>query len=131
MIVLAYTYMNKKILIVEDEEDIREAISEAVTSAGYEVKTAENGQVGLDIAFEWKPDLILLDLVMPRIDGHEVLRVLREDEWGETVKVIVLTAMDRPFNVAMANMGNAEDYIIKGQKTLEEIVEKINQVLAD
>ncbi len=131
MIVLAYTYMNKKILIVEDEEDIREAISEAVTSAGYEVKTAENGQVGLDIAFEWKPDLILLDLVMPRIDGHEVLRVLREDEWGETVKVIVLTAMDRPFNVAMANMGNAEDYIIKGQKTLEEIVEKINQVLGE
>jgi len=131
MIVLAYTYMNKKILIVEDEEDIREAISEAVTSAGYEVKTAENGQVGLDIAFEWKPDLILLDLVMPRIDGHEVLRVLREDEWGETVKVIVLTAMDRPFNVAMANMGNAEDYIIKGQKTLEEIVEKINQVLSE
>ncbi len=131
MIVLAYGYMNKKILIVEDEEDIREAISEAVTSAGYEVKTAENGQVGLDTAFEWKPDLILLDLVMPLIDGHEVLRVLREDEWGETVKVIVLTAMDRPFNVAMANMGNVEDYIIKGQKTLEEIVEKINQVLAE
>lgn len=130
MIVLAYAYMNKKILIVEDEEDIREAISEAVTSAGYEVKTAENGQVGLDTAFEWKPDLILLDLVMPLIDGHEVLRVLREDEWGEKVKVIVLTAMDRPFNVAMANMGNAEDYIIKGQKTLGEIVEKINEVLS-
>lgn len=122
--------MNKKILVVEDEEDIREAMAEAVTSAGYEVKTAENGQLGLDIAMEWKPDLILLDLVMPLIDGHEVLRVLREDEWGETVKVIVLTAMDRPFNVAMANVSNVEHYIIKGESTLDEILEKINQVLS-
>ncbi len=122
--------MNKKILIVEDEEDIREAIAEAVAGAGFEVKTAENGRVGLDIALEWKPDLIMLDLVMPFIDGHEVLRVLREDEWGETVKVIVLTAMDRPFNVALANVGNVEDYIIKGQKTLDEIVIKIQEVLS-
>ncbi len=122
--------MNKKILIVEDEEDIREAIAEAVAGAGYEVKTAENGRIGLDTALEWKPDLILLDLVMPFIDGHEVLRVLREDEWGETVKVIVLTAMDRPFNVALANVGNVEDYIIKGQKTLDEIVLKIQEVLS-
>ncbi len=84
----------------------------------------------MDIALEWKPDLIMLDLVMPFIDGHEVLRVLREDEWGETVKVIVLTAMDRPFNVALANVGNVEDYIIKGQKTLDEIVIKIQEVLS-
>lgn len=122
--------MNKKILVVEDEEDIREAMAEAVASAGYEVKTAENGQLGLDIAMEWKPDLILLDLVMPLIDGHEVLRVLREDEWGETVKIIVLTAMDRPFNVAMAKVSNVEHYIIKGESTLDEILEKINQVLS-
>ncbi len=122
--------MDKRILIVEDEEDIREAIAEAVTGADYEVKTAENGRIGLDIALEWKPDLILLDLVMPFIDGHEVLRVLREDEWGQNVKVIVLTAMDRPFNIAMANFSNVEDYIIKGQKTLDEILVTINQALA-
>ena len=129
---LAYEHMettNKKVLIVEDEEDIREAIAEAIASAGYEVQTAENGEIGLKKAFEWKPDLILLDLVMPMVDGHETLRQLREDDWGKDAKVIVLTAMDRPFNVAMAHMSDVNDYIIKAHSTLDEVVKKVKITL--
>lgn len=120
----------KKVLIVEDEEDIREAIAEAVSAKGYEVEMAENGEVGLQKAFASKPDLILLDLVMPILDGHEFLRQLRDDDWGEAAKVIVLTAMDRPFNVAMAHMSDVDDYIIKAHNTLDEVVEKVANALA-
>lgn len=129
---LAYEHMatsDKKVLIIEDEQDIREAMAEAIKDAGYEVDTAVNGEIGLQKAFDTKPDLILLDLVMPIIDGHEVLRQLREDAWGKDAKVIVLTAMDRPFNVAMAHMSNVDDYIIKAHSTLEEVAKKVTLTL--
>lgn len=117
--------MDKKVLIVEDEPDIRDAMAEAISEIDYEVKTAENGQVGLALALEWKPDLILLDLVMPVMDGHETLRRLRQDAWGKSAKVIVLTAMDNATDVAGAHAGRIEDYIIKAHSTLDEIVNKV------
>lgn len=66
--------MDKHILIVEDEPDIREAISEAITESGFRVSIAENGSVGLRVAIKEKPDLILLDIIMPIMDGHEMLK---------------------------------------------------------
>ena len=71
--------MSERILIVEDEADIREAMADAITQAGYEVKTAENGELGLKVALEEHPNLILLDLVMPIMDGHQMLARLRDD----------------------------------------------------
>ena len=117
--------MDKKVLIIEDETDIREAIAEVIAEVDYEVKTAENGKVGLGIALEWKPDLILLDLVMPIMDGHETLRRLRQDPWGKSVKVIVFTAMDGAEDVASAYENDIEDYIIKAHSTLDDIVDKV------
>jgi DNA-binding response OmpR family regulator len=117
--------MEKKVLIVEDEADIRDAIAEAITDIGYEVKTTENGQVGLATALEWHPDLILLDLVMPVMDGHETLRRLRQDAWGKDVQVIVFTAMDGAEDVAGAHQYGIEDYIVKAHATLDEIVNKV------
>ena len=93
--------MEKHILIVEDEQDIREAMHEALTEAGFNVSTSSNGAIGLADAIEKKPDLILLDIVMPEMDGHEVLKKLREDPWGKSVKVIMLTSMDSTKNIAM------------------------------
>jgi DNA-binding response OmpR family regulator len=117
--------MGKKILLVEDEKDISDAIAEALTTAGYEVSTAENGQAGLKLALEEHPDLILLDLMMPVMDGHETLNKLREDQWGRKAKVIVLTAMDDMTNIATAHEFPITDYIIKAQASLDEILKKI------
>ena len=117
--------MKKKVLIIEDETDIREAIAEAVEGIDYEVQTAENGQVGLAAAIDWQPDLILLDIVMPIMDGHETLKRLRQDPWGRNVKVIMLTSMDGAEDVANAHEHHLDDYIIKVHNTLDEIVNKV------
>jgi DNA-binding response OmpR family regulator len=117
--------MEKTILIIEDETDIREAMAEAVEQAGFAVLTAENGQVGFDKAVAEKPDLILLDIVMPIMDGHEVLQKLRQDPWGKDVKVIMLTSMDDVQNIASAHEGAITDYIIKAHASLDEIVNKV------
>lgn len=117
--------MTKNILIIEDEVDIREAMAEAVQDAGFNVTTAANGAIGLSLALEQKPDLILLDIIMPIMDGHETLKKLREDEWGRNAKVIVLTAMDDVINIASAHEGSITDYIIKAHSSLDDIVKKV------
>jgi len=117
--------MNKHILLVEDERDIREAMAEALTEAGFSVTTAENGVLGLKLALEKKPDLILLDIVMPEMDGHQMLKKLREDIWGKSAKVIMLTSMDSVENIASAYESSITGYIIKVHNSLDEIVSKV------
>ena len=119
--------MDKKILIIEDEPDIREAMAEAVADAGFIVFTAENGAVGLKTAIAQKPDVILLDIVMPVLDGHETLKKLRQDPWGKDVKVIMLTSMDDVQNVGSAHEHNLTDYLIKPHSSLAEIVNKVRE----
>jgi DNA-binding response OmpR family regulator len=119
--------MEKKILIVEDELDIREAMTEAITQAGFSVTTAPNGAEGLSLALAEHPDLILLDIVMPIMDGHTFLDKLRNDHWGKDAKVIMLTSMDDVKNIANAHEGTIADYIIKAHSSLEEIVRKVRQ----
>lgn len=118
-------HMEKKILIVEDEPDIREAMAEAMTQAGFDTIVAENGSVGLEKALTEKPDLVLLDIVMPIMDGHQMLAKLREDAWGKTVKVVMLTSMDDVQNIGQAHEGSITDYIIKAHSSLDEIVNKV------
>ncbi len=117
--------MKKRILLIEDETDIREAMAEAIEEAGFEVVQAGDGAQGLQIAKNEKPDLILLDLIMPVMDGKETLKKLRQDEWGRNAKVIILTAMDDTVNVAVTHEHNIEDYIIKAHASLDEIVNKV------
>lgn len=119
----------KHILIVEDEPDIREAIAEALREAGYQVSTAENGLVGLTLAQTEHPDLILLDIKMPVLDGLGMLEQLRADAWGVTAKVVMLTAMDDMRNIATAHEKHIKDYIIKAHHSLDEILNKVREAL--
>lgn len=123
--------MNKKVLIVEDEREILDAMNEAVTEAGYEVVLAENGEIGLKLALEEKPDLILLDLRMPVMSGFEMLSGLRRDEWGKDVKVIVMTAADDMSSIAEAHQANLTDYMVKAHTSLDELVEKVKEEIAE
>ena len=121
--------MDKKILVVEDEPDIREAMAEALSDANFEVFTAENGSIGLEKALAEQPDLILLDIKMPVMDGHETLKRLRRDPWGQSAKVIILTSMDDMKNIADAHEGTITDYVIKAHNSLEEILQKVRQAV--
>lgn len=121
--------MRKSILIIEDEQDMRESIATALKRADFHVITAENGQEGLSLAKEHEPDLILLDLLMPIMDGQEVLAKLRQDPWGENVKVIVLTAMDDVTNVGTAYEQNISGYITKSTTSLAELVNTVRETI--
>lgn len=121
--------MRKSILVVEDESDMREAIETALKNADFHVITAENGQDGLEKALEYEPDLILLDLLMPVMGGQEVLKKLRETPFGQTVKIIILTAMDDISNVGTAYEGGISGYITKSETSLHDLVLQVKATL--
>lgn len=95
----------------------------------FAVYTATNGQEGLEVAFAEKPDIILLDLNMPIMNGHEALQRLRNDPWGKTVKVVVLSALDDVSNIASAHTGDITQYIVKAHASLGEIVKRVRESL--
>jgi DNA-binding response OmpR family regulator len=121
--------MEKHILVVEDEIDLREAMMEALHEEGYQVSGAENGQVGLEIALTAHPDMILLDLMMPVMDGQEMFKRLREDGWGRQANVVILTAMDDVGNIALAHEEKPLDYFIKAHHSLDDLVKQIRLLL--
>lgn len=118
-----------KVLTVEDEVDLREALVTALSYEGFTVLSASDGEEGLATALKEKPNLILLDITMPKMDGLEVLRALREDEWGKTVKVIVMTAHDDLGKVAEVIEAGGNEYVVKTDITLNRIVEKVKEKL--
>jgi len=117
--------MSKKILIVEDEQDLREALADVLTQAGFQVLEATNGDEGLSTALTERPDLILLDVIMPIMDGQEMLKKLRQDPWGRSVRVIMLTSTDDVKNVAEAYSGSVTDYLVKAHIDFDEFVKQI------
>ena len=118
--------LNKKILIVEDEAPLRNAVSDILTFEGFEVFQAKNGQEGLELALANHPDLILLDLMMPVMDGLTMLEHLRKDEaFGKSAAVILLTNINDPDKVAAATEAGSYDFLVKSDWNIEDVVRKI------
>lgn len=117
--------MAQKILIADDERLIREMLAKALTKYGYEVSTAENGQDALDQVGTFGPDLLLLDLMMPHVDGFEVLQRLRAEEATRGLQVIVLTARAGQDTLKEALDAGADDYISKPFH-LGEVAARVN-----
>lgn len=113
------------VLIIEDEETLRNLYNEALSLAGLTVFVAADGQAGLDIARREHPSVILVDIMMPGMDGHEVVRLLRADDWGRTAKVIYLTNMSDAANVVEGVASGSVDYIIKSSVTPKEMVNQV------
>lgn len=120
----------KKILLVDDDNDLRTVLSDALETVHFTVLQAKDGEVGLALALAEKPDLILLDIMMPKLNGHQTLKALRKDTWGKTAKVILLTSLDDAANVSEAVELKSNDYIMKSNTSLEDIIKKIKQHLA-
>ncbi len=118
--------LNKKVLIVEDEAPLRNAVSDILSFEGFTVFQGKNGQEGLDLAIKEHPDLILLDLMMPIMDGLTMLEKLRQDqEYGKNAAVILLTNINDPEKVAQATEAGSYDFLVKSDWNIEDVVKKI------
>ena len=119
----------KKILFIEDEPTLQKAISRFLEQEGYQVMNALDGDLGLEIAKKEKPDLILLDIILPKKDGFEVLKGLKEDETTKDIPVIFLTNLEGDDDVEKALSLGATTYLVKANYKLEEITKKIEETL--
>ncbi|MGB9442637.1 MAG: response regulator [Desulfobacterales bacterium] len=122
--------MPKEILIVDDEPSIVVPIQFLMEQQGYTVMVAENGEGALDIIYKYKPDLILLDIMLPRIDGYEVCEIVRLDPRYRDIKIIFLTAKGREVEIAKGLALGADAYITKPFSNIE-LVSKVKELLAN
>jgi DNA-binding response OmpR family regulator len=118
--------MNPRLLIIEDELPMRTALADALAAEGYRILTAADGQAGLDRALAEKPDLILLDLMMPRLDGFSVCAELRRI--GHSVPVLMLTAKGQIEDRVKGLDVGADDYLVKPFST-EELLARVRAIL--
>ncbi len=120
---------SKKILVIEDEDSLRKAVIAALKREGFEVVSAANGQEGLDVALAEKPDLILLDHLMPTMSGMTMLEELRKDEWGANAQVIFTTNTNEISMVNKAMSANVQQYLVKSDISLEKLVGFVKETL--
>lgn len=129
-----YQYMSdddikKKILVVDNEEVVRKAVAEELEEDGFEVILAKDGKEGLKFALDKKPDVILLDLGLPKMDGLTVLSKLREDGWGKEAKVIIFSVNDPDRETLDAvNKLKPAYYLVKSNWSLDEVVKRLKEV---
>ena len=121
--------IKEKILIVEDDKALREMYQLRLSINGYDVLEANDGEEGLDLAIKEKPDLILLDIMMPKMSGMDVLDILKSTPETKDIPVIVLTALTEESVKAKGLIYGAEDYLVKSQTMPGQVVEKIEAVL--
>lgn len=115
------------ILIVEDEPTLQKALSIALEREGYEVKSALEGDAGLNLAKESKPNLILLDLILPKIDGFEILAELKKDESTKEIPVIILTNLESSQDIEKALVLGAKTYLVKANYDLKDVIQKVKE----
>ena len=121
---------NKKtILVVEDEISLLNALCDKLTRENFAVLEAKNGEEGLEVALREHPDLILLDIIMPVMDGITMLKKLREDAWGKNAKVIILTNLSDNEKVAEAMRQETFEYLVKSDWKIEDVVAKVRERL--
>ncbi len=120
-----------KVLLVEDDNNLREIYEARLTAEGYDIVTAQNGEEALSVAKQQKPDLVISDVMMPRISGFEMLDILRNTDELRSTKVIMLTALGQAEDRGRADNLGADKYLVKSQVTLEDIVNAAKALLSD
>lgn len=122
--------MAKTIAIIEDDQSIREMYQLKFKNEGFDVHVAENGKIGLDIIEKNKPELILLDIMMPEMRGDEMLEILRTKDWGKDIKVVILTNVSKDEAYPKVEKFGVSGYIVKAHYTPQEVVDMVNKVIA-
>jgi CheY-like chemotaxis protein len=120
-----------KVLLVEDDNNLREIYEARLAAEGYDISSAQDGEEALVVAKQTKPDLVVSDVMMPKISGFEMLDILRNTPGLEHVKVIMLTALGQSEDRDRADSLGADKYLVKSQVTLEDIVKTAHELLGD
>ena len=121
----------KNVLIVEDERSLAEALRDKFIRLGYHTSVAYDGKDGLDVALATHPDILLVDLIMPKMTGMEMLTVLRKDPWGETVPAVILTNLSVDSGDLIRGVVEVKPvyYLVKSDWSLGEIAEKVGDIV--
>ena len=119
----------KKILLIEDEGALQKSLGDTFRGGGFEVLSALDGETGERLAKSEKPDLIILDLILPQKDGLEVFQALKDDSATKDIPVVVLTNLERIEHVEKVLEMGAKTYLVKSNYTLKEILEKIKSII--
>lgn len=125
--------MNKdkrfKIAIIEDDDVIAQMYRMKFASEGFEVQMASNGRIGVELCEKMRPDMILLDMKMPEMDGEEALEVIRATDWGKNIPVIILTNLGEEEAPKKLKDLNIYSYIVKAELTPSQVTERVKQAL--
>lgn len=119
----------KKILLVEDDTALAAVYKSRLELEGFEIREVNNGEEALSAAIDFKPDLILLDAMMPKISGFDVLDILRNTPETTNIRVIMLTALSQPKDKERAEALGVDDYLVKSQVVIGDVVERIKHHL--
>jgi DNA-binding response OmpR family regulator len=115
----------KKILLVEDDIALSKVYKSRLDMEGFETREVNNGEQALAVAVEFKPDLVLLDAMMPKISGFDVLDILRNTPETANVRIIMLTALSQPKDKERAESLGVDDYLVKSQVVIGDVVERV------
>ncbi|MCX6782061.1 MAG: response regulator [Candidatus Magasanikbacteria bacterium] len=121
----------KEVLVVEDEVELAEVIASQLKEEKIGVRIARDGVEGLEMALKLHPDLILLDIIMPKMDGMTMLAHLRKDSWGKDAKVILLTNLSDNEKVAEAIKQQSYDYLVKADWNIRDVVKLVKEKLEE
>lgn len=123
--------MAKKIFITEDDKFLREMLTQKFSGEGYEVDVAETGKIAVDKVKNIKTDLFVSDLLLPDMDGFDVLKAIQDNPKHKEVPVIVLSNLDKPEDMTRAEKLGAKDFLIKSNFTVNEILAKVKDLLGE
>lgn len=121
--------MTYKIAVIEDELPIQAMYRLKLEREGFDVATASNGRTGLELAEQFRPDLILLDLRMPEMSGDEMLKRLRQTDWGASIRVVVLTNISKSEAPHALRFYNVDHYVVKAHFTPSQVVNLVKDLL--
>jgi DNA-binding response OmpR family regulator len=118
-----------KILLVEDDDALASVYLKRLQAEGFDVKRVSNGEDALASAIDYKPNLVILDIMMPKISGFEVLDIMRNTPETAKVKIVVLSALGQDSDKDRAMSLGADDYLVKSQVVISDVIEKIKHHL--
>ncbi len=121
--------VQKKILFVEDDDNLADVYVTRLAAEGFDVRRVPNGEDALAAALEYKPDLVLLDVMMPKVSGFDVLDILRNTPETTNLRIVMLTALGQEGDQKRAEELGVDDYLIKSQVVIADVVERIKQHL--
>jgi CheY-like chemotaxis protein len=123
--------MPKKILLIEDEKIMIGLLEKKLTREGYDVSVAENGEEGLEMMRKLKPDIVLLDIIMPKMGGFEVMEEMNKDPELKKIPIVIISNSGQPIELGKARELGARDWLIKTEFDPQEVLEKVKKQIGE